>query len=189
MDLIEALPADTRLFVGNSLPVRHVDQFARPQPGPAVYANRGASGIDGNLSTALGVAAASQQPLVALLGDITFYHDLNGLLSIKELGLKVTIVLMNNNGGGIFRRLPVANFEPPFTELFVTPHGLDFEPVVRMYGLDFARADNRDAFRQLINDGTVGRKARVIEIRTDSELDQQQRLALTAAVRHRITNG
>ncbi len=93
-----------------------------------VYANRGASGIDGNISTALGTGAARpDQPLVAIVGDITFYHDMNGLLAVHRNGIPVTIVLLNNNGGGIFHRLPIRNFEPEFTDLFVMPHGLEYE--------------------------------------------------------------
>ena len=89
-DLIEALPAETRLFAGNSLPIRHVDQFGKPndKAWTSVYANRGASGIDGNTSTALGIASQTSDPLVLLIGDTTFYHDMNGLLAVKNLDLK-----------------------------------------------------------------------------------------------------
>lgn len=93
-----------------------------------VFGNRGASGIDGVTSTALGIAAASDDSLVLITGDVAFYHDMNGLLAIKQHDLNnVTIVLLNNNGGGIFRRLPIAKFEPEFTPLFLTPHDLGFQ--------------------------------------------------------------
>ncbi|HVU12017.1 MAG TPA: 2-succinyl-5-enolpyruvyl-6-hydroxy-3-cyclohexene-1-carboxylic-acid synthase, partial [Phototrophicaceae bacterium] len=98
-DLIEALPDNAHLFVGNSLAIRHVDQFGKPSAKNLhVFGNRGASGIDGNISTGLGVASQTGEPLVLLVGDITFYHDMNGLFAVKNLDLKnVTIVLMNNN--------------------------------------------------------------------------------------------
>ena len=138
-DLIETLPSEAHLFVGNSLAIRHVNQFGKPSAKNIhVFGNRGASGINGNISTGLGVASQTDEPLVLLVGDITFYHDMNGLFAVKNLDLtNVTIVLMNNNGGGIFNRLPINQFEPAFTDLFIMPHDLQFEHAARLYGLDF----------------------------------------------------
>jgi 2-succinyl-5-enolpyruvyl-6-hydroxy-3-cyclohexene-1-carboxylate synthase len=182
-DMVAALPAGALLFAGNSLPVRHVVQFGRPRKIPLhVYANRGASGIDGNISTALGIGAASGAPVVAVMGDTTFYHDLNGLLAVQEFRLKVTIILLNNNGGGIFNRLPIANFEPPFKELFVAPHGLDFEPAVRMYGLDYTIARDQSAFRKILAQSLEDEVPRVIEIRTDGAADHARRQEILAHV-------
>ena len=145
-DMIENMPDDSNLFVGNSLPVRHVEQFGRPsQKHIHVYGNRGASGIDGNISTALGVGASdTSKPLVALLGDVTFYHDMNGLLAVQRAGVPITIVLLNNDGGGIFHRLPIHQFDPEFTEFFITPHGLDFSHSAKLYGLDYVQANTRN---------------------------------------------
>ena len=186
-DLIEMLPENGRLFIGNSLPIRQIDQFGRAsQKTIHAHANRGASGIDGNLSTGLGIAAASQQPTVILVGDITFYHDLNGLLAASPSSRidlpPVTIVLLNNNGGHIFRRLPIANFEPPFTDLFVTPHGLDFETAVKTYGLDFVRVSDRPGFQQAVRASLTDPRPTVIEVRTGGEQDEQQRQALLKIV-------
>jgi 2-succinyl-5-enolpyruvyl-6-hydroxy-3-cyclohexene-1-carboxylate synthase len=186
-DAIGGLPSEALLFAGNSLPVRHLDQFGRPSlRSVRVFANRGASGIDGNVSTALGIRAASKSPLVALLGDITFYHDLNGLLMVRELGLNGTIVLLNNNGGGIFRRLPIARFEPPFTELFTTPHSLDFEPVARMYGLEFVRTSDSTSFRKAYAESVAGSTPRVIEVRTEIAQDHARWQEVNAFVNSRI---
>lgn len=152
-DIVEALPAGANLFVGNSLPVRHLDRYGVVRDKQLhVYANRGASGIDGNVSTGLGIAAATGRPTLLLLGDITFYHDMNGLLALKKGLVKenVTIVVLNNDGGGIFRRLPIAAWEPPFTELFVTPHGLRFEPVAQLYGLVYTYVADRQAYRDAL---------------------------------------
>lgn len=176
--LLEALPNGCRLFVGNSLAIRHVDQFGR---GAAkrltLFGNRGASGIDGNLSTALGVATAEpDQLLVALVGDVTFYHDLNGLLAVRQQGLKkLLIVLLNNNGGGIFRRLPIARWDPPFTELFLTPHGLDFAPAAAMYGLDFQRVGDREGLAMALAEGLTTEGVRVVEVMTDGAEDEKCR--------------
>ncbi|MCA9969943.1 MAG: hypothetical protein KC425_07000, partial [Anaerolineales bacterium] len=185
-DTVAALPDGARLFAGNSLPVRHLDQWARPSTRHLLaYANRGASGIDGNVSTALGIGAASSSraPLVALLGDITFYHDLNGLLAVRGAAIRnpksemgnLTIVLLNNNGGGIFRRLPVQNIEPPFTDLFVTPHGLDFSGVIGMYGLAHERPQSRAAFQAALAASLANDVPTVIEVRTDGEQDEARR--------------
>ncbi len=143
---LDSLPDGARLFVGNSLSVRHLDQFARPDLRRLeIFGSRGASGIDGNVSTALGIAAAAPRPTLAIMGDLTFYHDLNGLLACAQQHLNITFLVMNNNGGGIFQRLPVQHLEPPFTEAFITPHGLTFAPAAQLYGLDYhlcaSRAD------------------------------------------------
>ncbi len=186
-DLIEVLPENGRLFIGNSLPIRQVDQFGRAsQKRIHAFANRGVSGIDGNLSTGLGLAAASQQPTVILVGDVTFYHDLNCLLAASptsQISLPpVTIVLLNNNGGHIFRRLPISQFEPPFTDLFVTPHGLDFETAVKLFGLKFIRATDRTGFQKAVRASLTAPRPTVIELRTDGERDEQQRQRLIRMV-------
>lgn len=176
-DLLERLPDGANLFAGNSLPVRHVEQFARPSTKHLhVFANRGASGIDGNVSTALGIAAATGKATVLLIGDITLYHDMNGLLAVRNCGVdNLTIVLLNNDGGGIFHRLPVSKFDPPFTDMFVMPHGLQFEHAARLYGLDFVSVTDREAFRSAV-DVTVGAHTpRIIEVRTDAAHDDARR--------------
>ncbi len=188
-DLIEALPSEAHLFAGNSLPIRHVDQFGKPSAKNIhVFGNRGASGIDGNTSTALGIASQTNEPLVLLVGDVTFYHDMNGLFAVKNLDLtNVTIVLMNNNGGGIFNRLPIRQFDPPFTDLFTMPHGLQFEHAARLYGLDFVSTDNRAEFRLLLRESIGSGKPRIIEVRTDIQQDEQRRREVIAAVKTALT--
>ena len=108
-ELADLLPEGATLFAGNSMPVRDVDTFFHgSERRIAIMGNRGASGIDGVTSTALGVAAASGAPVVLAIGDISFYHDLNGLLAARQYGLNLTVVLLNNDGGGIFSFLPQA---------------------------------------------------------------------------------
>ena len=171
------LPDGAALFVGNSLPVRLLDQFGLPQGrGLRVFANRGASGIDGNLSTAFGIGMArADEPLVALIGDITFYHDMNGLLALHRLGLTPTIVLLNNNGGGIFHRLPVHELEPEFTEYFLTPHDLDFSHAARLYNLEHVRVNDRAAFRAAFACCIESGRAQIIEVSTNARADLKRR--------------
>ncbi len=187
-DLIAHLPDGAHLFVGNSLPIRHVDQFGQPRAGRLrVFANRGASGIDGNISTGLGIAAAHPDtPTVLLVGDVTLFHDMNGLFALRDQRLRnVTIVLLNNDGGGIFQRLPIAGFDPVFTDLFIMPHGLDFRHVAALYDLEYIPVSDRAAFCALIAQPTTER-ARLIEVRTETPHDETARRALIRRVRAHI---
>ena len=152
-----------------------------------MFGNRGASGIDGNVSTGLGVASQTGEPLVLLVGDITFYHDMNGLFAVKNLDLKnVTIVLMNNNGGGIFNRLPISGYDPTFTDLFIMPHDLQFEHAARLYSLDFVSTDKRADFRRWLGESIGSGVPRIIEVRTDIQHDEQRRREVIKAVKERL---
>jgi 2-succinyl-5-enolpyruvyl-6-hydroxy-3-cyclohexene-1-carboxylate synthase len=180
---LAALPDNAVVFAGNSMPVRYVDAFDRPTTRClSVYGNRGASGIDGNVSTALGLAAASGRPVFAFLGDITFYHDMNGLLAVRQHGLSdVTFIVTNNDGGGIFRRLPIARHDPPFTDLFLTPHGLTFGHAAALYGLDYAAVSDAAELDAALAT-QPGNAARLIEVLTDGAADYERHRALVAAV-------
>lgn len=184
-DTLQQLPPQSTVLLGNSLPVRHADQFGRPRPGDyVIHGNRGASGIDGNISTALGLGYAQRdRPLIAILGDITFYHDMNGLLACKLLELTPTIVLLNNGGGGIFERLPVSAFEPHFTPYFVTPHQLDFTHSAALYGLAHRRVTTRTDLQQALACSLSAAQGSLIEVVTDAKADLQQRQGLLAALR------
>jgi 2-succinyl-5-enolpyruvyl-6-hydroxy-3-cyclohexene-1-carboxylate synthase len=190
--LLALLPEESILFAGNSLPIRHIDMYGRPKSKHApVFGNRGASGIDGNVSTSLGIAAASGHHVVALIGDITFYHDMNGLLAAAKHNIQnITFVILNNNGGGIFHRLPVAQYDPPFTELFLTPHGLTFAHAAALYGLDYqVIADGEDLDEVLawaLTNSDSRRSARIIEVRTNSTLDYQQQTSIRQSVQSKL---
>ncbi len=186
-----SLPDGANLMIGNSLPVRHLDQLAFPSPRAIhVFGNRGASGIDGTTSTALGVAAADRgAPTLFISGDVAFFHDLTGLLAVGQHALRnVTIVLLNNDGGSIFRRLPIADFEPPFTELFRTPHGLDFAHAARLFAIDHLRADDRPSFEQALAASLGSDGARIIEVRTDGAADLQHQRALVQRVHEALSD-
>ena len=122
--------------------------------------------------------------MTAILGDITFYHDMNGLLAVRQHAPQnITFVVVNNDGGGIFHRLPVAAHEPPFTDLFLTPHGLTFEHAAAMYGLRYVAVyDEAELEAELrLNTVTTG-IARIIEIKTNSTTDYSHMRAISAAV-------
>ena len=141
--LAARLPAAATVAMGSSMPIRSAATFwPAAAPGQRFFASRGASGIDGFVSTGLGISAALPQPTVLLVGDLTLYHDMNGLWAIRRHALNPKIVVLDNGGGGIFSFLPHAQHEDVFEELFLTPLGLDFENVARLYGLEFCSADN-----------------------------------------------
>lgn len=162
------LPNKSQLFVSNSMPVRDCDTFFWPLRDVHVFGNRGANGIDGITSTALGIAAADlTTPTVLVIGDLAFYHDLNGLLAAKLYDLNLTIVLVNNDGGGIFSFLPQASYPEHFEQVFGTPTDLDFAPIVAMYGGSFTQMVSWEQFSTFLTRGIARGGLNVIEVRTN----------------------
>lgn len=169
-ELAELLPAGATLWAGSSMPIRDLDVFFPTQEHSIhMLSNRGANGIDGVVSSALGASAVGTGPLVLVIGDVSFYHDSNGLLAAKQHGLNATIVLLNNDGGGIFSFLPQATQTAPadFETLFGTPHGLDFRPLAEMYGAQFTRVTNWEAFRAAVLAGIGGSGLHIVEVTTE----------------------
>ncbi|WP_110114227.1 2-succinyl-5-enolpyruvyl-6-hydroxy-3-cyclohexene-1-carboxylic-acid synthase [Bacillus sp. CGMCC 1.16541] len=171
--LVQHLPEQSTLFVGNSMPIRDVDTFfMNNEKSIRVLANRGANGIDGVVSTALGVSMVHEHT-VLLIGDLSFYHDLNGLLAAKMLNLNLTVVLVNNDGGGIFSFLPQSKEEKHFESLFGTPTGIDYEHVVNMYGGTFLKAKTWDDFGMYLRDSVSSKGLHVIEVQTNRQENVQ----------------
>lgn len=142
-EVVGALPADTALVVSSSMPIRDLEWYVRPATPLQVHANRGANGIDGVVSTAVGVAVASARPTVLLIGDVAFLHDSNGLLGASERGVDLVIVVIDNDGGGIFSLLPQAGTVDArvFEKLYGTPHGLDLVALATAYRVTSAAVD------------------------------------------------
>jgi 2-succinyl-5-enolpyruvyl-6-hydroxy-3-cyclohexene-1-carboxylate synthase len=182
--LLAALPAHSNLFVASSLAVRHLEQFTVARRWPVrVFCNRGASGIDGTIASATGVAAADPQHLTVLvIGDLAFYHDLNALLLAIRLALpNLKIVLLNNDGGGLFRRLPIARHEPPFSALFLTQHGLQFAAAAQLFGWQFAQVQTLDDFKRVLPAVLAAHdQAHLIEVLSDSAAHEQMRRRIAA---------
>ena len=169
-DLVALLPDGATLVAGNSMPVRDVDTFAAgDRRHLRIIGNRGASGIDGVVSTALGAAAVLPGPVVLLIGDLSFFHDMNGLLAAKLHAIDCTIVVLNNDGGGIFSFLPQADLlDPPlFERLFGTPTGLDFRHSATLYGASFARPETWSAFRRELCRAMRQPGLSIVEVVTD----------------------
>ena len=161
------LDARATLFVASSMPIRDVElYFPAREDGPRVLANRGANGIDGTVSSAFG-AAAGDGPVVLLIGDVALAHDIGGLLAARRLGLSLTIVLLNNDGGGIFHFLPVAGETDAFEEHVATPHGLDFAHAAALYDCDLQRPATVADLRATVEASVAGAGTTIIEVRTD----------------------
>lgn len=159
---------ETRLVTANSMSVRDLDYFWEAGTHTTrILGNRGVNGIDGTASTALGVSTGGH-PTVMVTGDLSFIHDLNGLIMGKTEGLHLVIVLFNNDGGGIFEYLPQRD-TPYFEYLFATPHGLDFKGLERLTGLTYTQPTTYEAFRQYVCEGLDGEGIYVIEVKTDRE--------------------
>ena len=190
------LPEEATLFVASSMPVRDIETFwpVRPDP-PRVLCNRGANGIDGTVSSAFGAAAVSRDPVVLLIGDVALAYDLSALLAARRLDLKLTIVLINNEGGGIFDFLPVSEVETArdsmpddsatghslsdqgsetgiqdvYTRHIATPTGLDFAQAATLYGLSHERLADVAGFRVALEQALAASDSGIIEVRTARE--------------------
>jgi 2-succinyl-5-enolpyruvyl-6-hydroxy-3-cyclohexene-1-carboxylate synthase len=169
-EMARLLPAGATLVAGNSMPVRDVDAFVRgDERDIRIVSNRGANGIDGVISSALGAAAVARDPLALVLGDLSFYHDMNGLLAARRFGIPATIVVLNNDGGGIFSFLPQAELldDASFETLFGTPAGIDIAAAARLYGAAYARPDDWPAFRRVVQRALHNPGLDIIEVTTD----------------------
>jgi 2-succinyl-5-enolpyruvyl-6-hydroxy-3-cyclohexene-1-carboxylate synthase len=162
-DLAALMPSSTNLVVASSMPVRDLDSFMDARGDLRIFGNRGASGIDGFVSTALGVALGSRKQTFALAGDLSLLHDQNGLIGARDLPADVTFVVLNNDGGGIFSFLPQAKFERDFELLFGTPHGIDFGSLAATYGLEYTRIERASELEGALR----GAGVRIVEVRTD----------------------
>ena len=186
----EALEPDTVLYASNSMPVRDLDAFLAPhRRAPRVVAHRGTNGIDGVTSAAAGMAAATGGPVVLLAGDLALLHDLGGLLGAARAGIDLTIVVPNNDGGGIFSFLPVAEAVPGpvFEKFFGTPHGADLPAVVTGVGAAHHRAGDAETLREAL--GTCRRTGgiHVIEVPVDAEANVAQHRLVERSVRDAVT--
>jgi 2-succinyl-5-enolpyruvyl-6-hydroxy-3-cyclohexene-1-carboxylate synthase len=192
-DVAAALPDGSTLVVASSLPVRALEWCMAPRDGLRVLANRGANGIDGFVSTVVGVAqACGPEPVVGLCGDLCFLHDTNGLIGADQgpPGASATIIVLDNDGGGIFSYLPPAEL-PEFERLFATPHHLDLVEVARAHGATAERIDDARKLGEMLASPVLTEPARlrvlVVPIDRQTSVARHRELwdAVAAVVRDR----
>ncbi|WOD38737.1 2-succinyl-5-enolpyruvyl-6-hydroxy-3-cyclohexene-1-carboxylic-acid synthase [Nodosilinea sp. E11] len=179
--LARCLPSDTPLMIANSMPIRDVEWFWPPgDRGIRPYCNRGANGIDGTLSTALGMAHGGP-PTVLLTGDLALLHDTNGWLSVPRLRGHLTVVVVNNRGGGIFERLPIATLDTPeatwFEEFFATPQTVDLNRLCAAYGVSYERVETWAQLESSVS-SLPERGVRLLEVRCDRKQSHRIRQTL-----------
>jgi 2-succinyl-5-enolpyruvyl-6-hydroxy-3-cyclohexene-1-carboxylate synthase len=188
-EVTAAIPPGATLFVSSSMPLRDVDAFGAGSSVPIrVLANRGANGIDGTSSSALGAAASSNRPTLLLTGDLALLHDLGGLLIAARHTIPLTIVVIDNDGGGIFSFLPIAEFREHFEALFATPHGLDLSRVAHLFGarhyLPSTASELRRTLRSCIEGGL-----HLVQVRTDRSANPADHRALYRRVSDALGDG
>jgi 2-succinyl-5-enolpyruvyl-6-hydroxy-3-cyclohexene-1-carboxylate synthase len=175
-ELIEALPEKCNLMISNSLAIRDVDFFTgQTRKQIHSFTNRGASGIDGITSTALGIASASKEPTILLTGDLAFFHDMNGLHNSYKYKIPLTIILINNEGGGIFESLPISEYSEFFKDNFLTPLNLDFRKFVDGYKGTYLRINNWKELGIQLRRAVKSRRLTVLELKTDAVKSKQYR--------------
>ncbi len=165
------MPETGQVFIGSSMPIRAADSFwPLARQGQRFFANRGASGIDGLVSSGLGVATGRDpSPTVLLLGDLSLYHDMNGLWALQRHGIRATLVVCDNNGGGVFNFLPQAEHHDVFEEIFATPLGLDLSQVARLYGLVYSPVSDRSGLEPAIADAIAAPTPTMVVVRFKRE--------------------
>jgi 2-succinyl-5-enolpyruvyl-6-hydroxy-3-cyclohexene-1-carboxylate synthase len=189
--VVSSAPHGSIVTVGSSMPIRDVDAFGgKSASSIRIFGNRGTNGIDGIASAALGTAA-SGSPAITLLGDVSLFHDINSLGTAVQLGLSLTIVVVNNDGGGIFHFLPQSDPAVLATDTFdrylATPHGTDFVPIAKAFGLDAYEVSDRAELMQLLN--KPADSPRLIQISTDRALNLDLHRSVAAAVERSLGGG
>ncbi|MCD6728015.1 MAG: 2-succinyl-5-enolpyruvyl-6-hydroxy-3-cyclohexene-1-carboxylic-acid synthase [Solirubrobacteraceae bacterium] len=184
LELGAMLPAEATLVVAASMPVRDIETTfpVRDDP-PRVLANRGANGIDGTIATAYGVAAASEGPVVLLLGDVTFAHDVGSLLTARRSAIPLTIVLLDNGGGGIFDFLPVSTERDAFETHVATPTGLDVAGVAQAFGLHLLEVATLAELRAALDHGLTSEGTQLLHVRCERAANVELHRRMWDAVR------
>jgi 2-succinyl-5-enolpyruvyl-6-hydroxy-3-cyclohexene-1-carboxylate synthase len=182
--LLRTLPTDSELVVASSMPVRDLEWYAVPRADVRVHANRGANGIDGTISTAIGVAVATRKPAAVLLGDIAFLHDSTALVGVRARDIDLTIVVIDNDGGGIFSFLPQATTIEPgtFEHLFGTPHGVRPEDLAAAHGIASLTVEDPSAFAPAVQSTMSSGGVWLVVVRTDRAENVKVHAALNDAV-------
>lgn len=178
------LPENARLFIANSMPIRDMDNYFVPKQRLQIAANRGANGIDGTVSSAFGMAM-SGQPTTLLTGDLTLFHDMNGLMLSHQAHVPMTIIVVNNQGGGIFSFLPQSEAAAYFEPMFGTPLPIVIERIARLYDAEYKLVDDLAALSDLIRKPAT--RLRIIEIQSNRQKNVTAHRDLTTAINEALS--
>jgi 2-succinyl-5-enolpyruvyl-6-hydroxy-3-cyclohexene-1-carboxylate synthase len=181
----EAVAVGSNIVVSSSMPVRDLEWFAPARDGVRVFSNRGVNGIDGVVSTAVGIGLSAKMPTALLIGDIALLHDSNGLLNLNRRDVQLKIIVVDNEGGGIFSFLPQAEAMEgaQFEQLFGTPHSVDFESLAKAHGLPFTWVTTTEELRRELANAETS----IIGVRTDRKKNVEHHNALYSAVADALT--
>jgi 2-succinyl-5-enolpyruvyl-6-hydroxy-3-cyclohexene-1-carboxylate synthase len=183
------VPGGGNLVVSSSMPIRDVEWYGAPREGIRVFANRGANGIDGVVSTAVGVAVASGSPTVLLIGDVALLHDTNGLIGLAGRAVDLCIVVVDNDGGGIFEFLAPADEldRSRFEQLFGTPHGVDLAALAGAHGIEASDVTERGFLGDAVAKALAVGGTHVVRVRTDRRQNVDVHRACHDAVATAVT--
>jgi 2-succinyl-5-enolpyruvyl-6-hydroxy-3-cyclohexene-1-carboxylate synthase len=175
------------LFLANSMPIRDADKFFPPSsfPGP-VFGNRGVSGIDGNIATAVGIAQGMQRPLIALLGDLAFLHDMNSLALLRSAEHPVCLIIVNNGGGGLFSFLPVYEKKETFERFFAGSHAFTFSDAASLFRIPYAQPQSVYDIDTLLTDFSQNRQSILIEVFTDRTENLKLHQMIAASIKRAL---
>ena len=178
------IPEKSGLFLSNSMPIRDMDMFGNIRKDVIVEANRGASGIDGIIATSTGFASGLKRPVTLIIGDIAFIHDLNSLFILKKLNLPLVIILINNNGGGIFSFLPISGFPDLFEKYFVTPHNISsFKEIIESFGIRYLLIKDRDELLDAYRDSIKREDTSILEVRIERKKNKAFHMHIQKMIR------
>lgn len=176
------------LFVANSMPIRDADKFFSPSRDVPLFGNRGVSGIDGNIATVIGIAQGMQKPLIALLGDLAFLHDMNSLSLLNNAPYPVCFIIVNNAGGGIFSFLSVSEKKKAFEKFFACAHSYSFAHAAALFNLDYAQPQKPEELDALLCAFSSKTRSILLEIRTDRTENVHVHEQITAAIKQAIVS-
>lgn len=181
--VLDAIKEDCQLFLGTSMPIRYVDFFAKSKNEKvAIFGNRGANGIDGIISSALGVFLQDKRPGILIVGDLTFIYDTNGLMLLKTFSTPVLIVVINNQSGGIFNFLPIA-LEKDVLPYITTPHGVTLKHLSLAHGLNHNVLDSPDDLDEVLRMFFLKRQSMVVEVAFDGEKSAAMHIELSRKIK------
>jgi len=188
-EIADFIPEEHGLFLASSMPVRDMEMYAEfTSKIQYVCSNRGASGIDGTIASAVGFAKGINRPLTLMIGDLAFLHDLNSIHMISHSKVPITLIIINNDGGGIFSFLPISEFTNEFEEYFATPHNLDFASAAKLFNIEYKNPNTLTEFIEILKRSySQSSRSLIVEINSDRGANYAQHKGLQVDIKKKIS--